>query len=129
MTTLLREQIARIADGGAILFWRNGGEMLPLCVGSLELISARRLFVFEACGETSFHAHARDFAELRAPHPLGVEFWDADGELAAYLCPIAESDLNEAAQHAATLVWRAWQLRRGHFAAFIQGEFTRLARD
>lgn len=119
MTPQIRQQITRIAEGGAIIFIQSGMDRFPLNVGELALLDDHRLFYFETFGETEFQGHVVEFDEARAPHALGVEFV-RDGSFVAYLCPIAEADLPPDAEASALQVWKEWRGRRAEFAAFIQ---------
>ena len=84
-----KEVAATLISKGAIL------ELLGLdaavLIGAWDWIDDHRVFYFEAGASDEFGGHVLLFDEMRAPHELGVEFWDAHGTLVAYLAPIAEA--------------------------------------
>lgn len=114
MTTA--EQIATLARNGSVLtvLKPDGGTLASLLVGELTMLGDRRLFAFEAFGDTGFAGHVLEFASARAPHDLAVEFLRADGSPLTYLTTIEEADCGITRAE-----WDRWQSMRAASALFI----------
>ena len=84
-----QELASEIARGGAILSLLD--DERDLLVGHWEWVDEHRVLYIEADGNSELVGHVLEFDRAKVLHALGVEFYDPEGRLLAYLSPILES--------------------------------------
>lgn len=127
-----KETALNIAADNAMMSTHSPGvRPLEVRVGYFEWIGPQSVFYFELGGDTEFHAHLLSFSRAFAPHNLGVEFYDSEGRLAAYLCPLREMEYepDEESEHeAAFKLWREHLEENPDLLAFITAARDTLTR-
>lgn len=110
-----------LSEQGAVLHLLSL-DVYPL-VGAWEWINDHRVFYFEAGCDTEFGGHLLEFDHAEAPHSLGVAFLNAEGDLLAYLAPIAEA-VDDVQNYKSA--WLRWLTVLNSMKPFIQEVKSRL---